>query len=465
MVLGKGLDGCGVQRGAIEMMLWAKRHGHKYDIFYVDERGFARGYKHGKLDFKRMKVPDFRTHADNIDKNYDVVVLNSYPSAKHTHACVHGFYHDFVKRINRPVIVGMMHEITKQMIDRIPMLFLILNRCDVVRCFSEKTWFANEFKKYFPRKRVERFRIWTSLPELDALRLKHADRPRLKRLLYMGRWTTMKDPRRCLELAPILERLDPEFDVRLIGIEKSVGAKFDVIVHPRCEYYKYPTPDKLALTPQPGKSLAYGPYAYDVGLDQMTQSMFGASFYQLPKSPENYGDRMEYTQIEMISVGSIPVFDKNFGENNYTPDGKRFIDEWALAVWSDKYDLEWTAAVLHSLSLDPAMQKQYRDSSYEFVRQNFNADVILPDFFESALKAGKTSDVMEDRDLLTGVYCSSESADYAIREFEGKSFPLSFKEAETRTVNRFVGTMHKREEARVVTKVDSVPAVTLGDYF
>ena len=117
--------------------------------------------------------------------------------------------------------------------------------------------------------------------------------------------------------------------------------------------------------------------------------MFACSFYRMPKAPNDYGDRMEFTQIEIIGSGAIPVFDRHWSENNRTRDGKRYFDIPYSAIYSDKENLEETAQKIIEVANDPELQKKYIETSYKLVKQEFDANIVLPEMFNYILSVGK----------------------------------------------------------------------------
>lgn len=450
IVFGKGLDGCGVQRAAIEMATWAKKNEVKFDVYEYTGRVFCRAGgqkfpdKHNKFDITQLDEVAVR-----LNNDYDVVILNSYPSNKQGSQNVIDFYNKVMTKLEKPIIVGMMHEILRMNIDRIPMLMPILNRCDIIYNFSEKTNFSKELSKILPSKelgkRMRRFKMWIDLEELVSnYRNVYPLENKRRTLTYVGRWTTMKDPRRLLNMYPIMKEKDPNFHLIMHGIEKSVGAALDIIHQPNCfhklnfEKYDWSTPGVQA----------FGPYKYHEGMKAISESLFGCSFFRLPKAPNNYGDRMEYTQIEIIGCGSIPVFDKHFGEHNVDSNGNRFIDNDHLAVWSDRENLEETCDKLISIANDPAEQLRYRESGITFVDREFNANVVLPQMFSDILATGKDTGRMDERELLKNFY-GKENAydDFCSLLAEGKPPAMGLKEHEDMVLSFFATKKGKREEA------------------
>ena len=442
MIFGKGLDGCGVQRGAVEIATWAQRNDVQFDIYSMKGRAFARAKGHSMptdpIEFKHTDIPEI---TNKLNNNYDIVILNSYPSSKHSQEAIMMFYEGLVKKIEKPVLVGMMHEIKKANIDAIPMIIPMLNYCDLVYNFSEKTFFSKQLTSYLPSKslgeRMKRLKMWLDLREIESnYRNKYSLENKDKKLTYVGRWTSMKDPRRLLDLHPIIKEIDPNFHLALHGIERSIGAKYDIIDHPNSNYiFKF---DGTYDWTQPGVP-TYGPYVHAEGMKIISESLFGASFYRLPKEPHNYGDRMEYTQIEIIGCGTIPVFDKHYGEHNIDSNGNRYIDNDYLAVWSCRDDLEGTAEELVRIANDTSEQKRYRDSSFEFINREFNADNVLPEMFDYILKIGKDNNKFsDDKSLLEHLFKTNKVYDDYTNILSNDRIPaVGIKQIDTQTLCQF----------------------------
>jgi len=441
MIFGKGLDGCGVQRGAVEIATWAQRNKAQFDIYFMKGRSFARAKGHSMpidpVEFKYTEIPSL---TDKLNSQYDIVILNSYPSSKHDPRAVMAFYELLVKKIEKPIVVGMMHEIKKANIDAIPMILPILNYCDIVYNFSEKTFFSTEFSSYLPSKvlgqRTKRFKMWADLREIKKnYRDKYDLSNKERKLTYLGRWTSMKDPRRVLDLYPIMKDKDPSFKLALHGIERSIGAKYDIIDHPNSVYNLRFDGYDWGVNGVP----TFGPYDYDDGMKLISTSLFGCSFYRLPKEPHNYGDRMEYTQIEIIGCGTIPVFDKHYGEHNFDSNGDRYIDNDYLAVWSSRDDLGETADKLINIADSVAEQKKYRDASFDFIDREFNADKVLPSMFDYILATGKdTNKFSDDKSLLNHLFDNEKAfADYLGVLEDGRIPAVGIKQVTTQTLCAF----------------------------
>ncbi len=456
MIFGKGLDGCGVQRGAVEISNWAQKSGVQFDIYEMTGRAFMRAKGHDMptepIKFDPKDIPRL---TEKLNSTYDIVILNSYPSGKHSQEAVMSFYNNLVKKITHPVLVGMMHEIRGANIDKIPLIVPILNYCDIVYNFSTKTDFSKKLASIYPSKilneRVRRFSMYTDVDKLKAdFREKFASIEKEKRMIYVGRWTSMKDPRRMLELYPIMQKKDPTFGLALHGIEKSIGAKADIIDHPNCRFnidfkgdYNWQAPGVPV----------FGPYKYADGMREIASSMFASSFFRLPKDPQNYGDRMEYTQIEIIGCGTIPVFDKHYGENNYDSLGNKYNQTDSLAVWSNKNDLEETCDQLIQISNDPNLQKRYLDSGIAFIEQEFDAKNVMPAMIAEILSVGKDyNKFVNDNSLIPFIF-NDEQSFFDFENLSLKSIPaIGLKETDNKALRVFTSKKGKREDYKDYSK-------------
>jgi hypothetical protein len=199
----------------------------------------------------------------------------------------------------------------------------------------------------------------------------------------------MKDPKRMVDMF----KLDKDFHYSIHGIERSIGAKFDIIDitnwTDKFEGYNYDS----------DICESFGPYEYEDGMNLISNSMFGYSGYNLPKERHNYGDRFEYAQMEIIAVGTVPVFDWDYGMNNVAEDGSTFISN-PIAIWSNREDLNETKDKIHELSNDEAMYNDYLEAGIQFLRQEADASNVIPPMLKHIETVGKQTDKMSVNQLV-----------------------------------------------------------------
>lgn len=424
IIFGKGLDGCGVEKYASIFQSYTS-----CDVYTYKGKKFFRGGSHVKkyINFDDDNIVSL---ADKINNNYDIVIFNSMPNNNgFSSKYVKSFIFDFVFKITKPITVYMMHEIKSITFDRIPMHVAVANHCDIVYNFSEKTDYVKQIRGVLDHKK-ERFKRFISPLELkyDSLPFEEKE----KRIVYAGRWTTMKGPIRLLNFT----ELDSEFDAKLIGIERSIGASQDVLRHKNC-VYKLHTPKSYKEFLQ-CKENTLGDYLPDIGREIISKSLFGYSGFTLPKEPHNYGDRMEYSQAEIILYGTVPVFDKHYLENNYSSEGKPFID-YNFAIWSEKSDLSDALPKMIELANNKDMYDEYRKRGIEFIRREFSVDVVIPNMISEIKKIGKQQNYLSFNELLVKIYGSSNEFYDMIRMFPENVPSLNIKDCLNKELSYYDG--------------------------
>ena len=390
IVFGKGLDGCGVEKYAAVFQEFLSE---EVDVFSLKEKSFTRSGCHIG-PYKEFLPEDMRETAKMLDENYDIVIYNSYPGNSNKPSTIRSFFFDLMLNVNKPITVGMMHEIKKANYERIPMHIAIANQCDQVYNFSTTTDYSTAVKSILTHKkdRIRRFAM--------PMGINYKSTPfeqKEKRIIYAGRWTSMKGPNRILNFLNIPNN---EFKANLIGIERSIGAKGDIIDHPNCTYQ----PKFDNWKEDIDNFSIFGPYPYDVGQELLSTSMFGYSGFTLPKEPQNYGDRMEYSQMEIFINGTIPVFDKHYGENNVDSNGVRYIDNDKIALWSAEKDLSDVYDQMVEIANNKELYEEYVKNGKEFVYREVSSDIVVPAFVKEIQELGKDENKISFDELLTLVH-------------------------------------------------------------
>lgn len=423
-VFGKGLDGCGVEKFGYE---WQRYDPQNIHVYSLAERSFVRSGGHIKnaISFKPDEIP---TITKKLNNEYDIVVINSYPSPMHNRETVVSFYKDLVLKLEKPIVVSMMHEIKRANFDRIPLHLAIANASDFVFNFSTETDYSKDVSSILTNKklgeRIARMKLPFTVSDYDKYVIPFADKD--KRIIYASRWTSMKDPARLIEM----HALTKDIHMAIHGIERSIGAKFDIIDRSnyKAKFEKYDLTSELIES--------FGPYEYSTGMDLLSKSMFGYSGFRLPREPHNYGDRFEYAQMEIMAVGTIPVFDKHYGENNIDDNGNRFIDNPEIAVWSNRENLQDTVDQLLQISANEIVYNRYVEAGRAFVRQESEASTIIPKMIEHITKFGKQTNKWTHEEFLTKCYNQDVTATF--ENMMNNYVPaLGCKEVEEKSISYF----------------------------
>ena len=408
LVYGKGEDGCGVTRTGAEVQLWSKKVGASTHVYFYSEKKFSRSGGH-EIDSIFFKGDELSKIAERLDSDYDIVMFMNYPSNKHPHDYSKSFYYDFYDKIQKPYKVFHQSDIHKGQCDKTPYLLPMLVNADIIFHYDMNTWFSktiNDYKVQQANERLQRYTLWFNFDEVESVRNKYPIDEKIKSLTSVTRWSSLKNVGRTIDIMDSLLVKTPEIKCKVYGIERSIGAKFDILDRDDTTYVnktddQNPTDENVAV---------YGPVTRNAGLDIVASHLFASSFFSLPKNPENYGNRMEYTQIEMIGVGTIPVFDKHWGENNGVSDGRKYIDIPYSAIYSDGSDTKELADKLLAIASDPEEIQKYIETSYKLVKDEFDAETVLPKAIDTIMSKGKNTDQMSVYDICEK-YISTQFAD------------------------------------------------------
>lgn len=338
-VLGRGIEGAGVSRYAYEMNQWLLKNNYQADVLVINEKKWPR--------MKKAPIKVYETidqyNTDelvNLFNSYDYIFIHSVPSIKHSKDCQDRFK-EAVERTSTPKVI-FQNDHKLQSLSRNANFLDICKSCDRIASFGINTPFYLKVKDVLgEQEALNRYVHLHNSFDTSKL-LQYQKENHLNRITYLGRYATFKDPKRMLSLLNVNTTHNCELEC--IGIERSIGAVSNFfwidpktpILNDKIEFFTQLQPVENRDF---NKLYVFGPYDWEEGVEALSNSMFGASFYHLP--PETYGDNIEYAQVEMVGVGCIPIFDYGFGESvhayeNGVSTGKRLIDIENFAVFLKK---------------------------------------------------------------------------------------------------------------------------------
>ena len=438
-IAGKGADGCGVQRTTGELQYWASKNECIVDYYAFDKK-FSRSSAHDMTNIK-FNQKNLTEIIKDLNDNYDIIMFMSYPTAKMDHDYYRDFYQKMYKGITKPLKVIYIHDIHRLNIDRAPYLVNMIANADVVFHFDTDTWFSKTVDNFGLQKindRLHKYTLWLNFDALDVYRNDNVLWLKQAGLVSMTRWSSLKNIGRTIEIQNHILDKDPSWDCKVYGVERSIGAKFDILDRPDITYIN-PNGKRDGV----GKVEVTGPINRAEGLKKVSQSLFASSFFSLPKAPQNYGNRMEYTQIEIIGVGTIPVFDKHWAQNNKLNDGRYYYDIPYSAIYSDGIDTEKVANQIMEIANNQEEMEKYLKTSYELVYNEFNADFVIPKAIDLILSKGKNPVQYSDYDICEK-FVNKEFADKVLEVEEQGLIPcMGLGEIEEQNVYYIDGKKQK----------------------
>ena len=419
IVLGRHYDGVGCVACAREIWTWCMRNNIDLEIFVHVGKKSAR-FNSQRMDYVGYKEKDL----DDIQKRLnekDVVMFWSYPYAKFDHSYIRSFYDKIIKGLDKPIKVGFIYELHKTYINKIPYIAAIMNNMDVIYGYGPNTWFNRSMEAMFPHKKEEdRVRRMTHCIDLEEMKRYRNDQPgKERKIMFCGRWTTTKAPATLLNLAPYIKELDPNFSVKLRGIEKSIGAKSDIYDNPYCIDC---TNEKTGPKPnEKGCAEVYKEYIHADAMTELSNTMFGFSGFHLKES--EYSNRVECAMAEYINCGAIPVFGEHWAKHNrlIASTGETYYDhnlKHPFMITFTNDTLKETAEKIIEVSKDEKLQKEMIDNGYEILKKEFSPDWIVPDLFQTCLKLGHDTHKFKTEEDLIRSLIDDEFVDEYLKLYE-----------------------------------------------
>ena len=418
LMFGKGIDGCGVTRGAHIFEKWAIDNGVAETIivnFNNDQKIIRAKYTkwHGKIHHVYPSQTDVSEDILKIVNSCDIAIIHSYPTRKQAGKYIERFRR-FLERVQDPIIVCHDHCITRINAANIPQGNELHSMADVFVTQSLSGAAAVDAITFDPglRRRILENPIWIDPGSLDCFRTSVEDRQR--HLIYIGRHSPIKNPAMLCRVRP---HLCPDWEVSFIGCERSIssvsfppGSKLETCRNPYIPQYqdaikflrlnaanKYVPRDKKQLDKN-YNMVAYDTYQYNWGMQTLGSSFASWCGYSL-SNPAEYGSRMEYTMIESMLL-SMPIFNTSFLKNAFSPDGK---------LWSD-YDFLLSANIGEELQLADTLTRMWENKKEwkertaairELVGRFNSVDNLAPAYLSSIQKMGKRDNKVKGIDRIS----------------------------------------------------------------
>jgi len=388
ILLGRGTEGCGVTRVTIEHQNWFRKNGHTCEVYTMIDK-FKGKYVRTNSQENEFRVFKQEEACDVVkiieDDKVDVVGYYSLPSVKYNDNAKDNFLKRLVKGIHKPKKIMFQFDHKKASLNRNYAMLEIASEMDLLFTHSLTSAFGkliNENKINVPLIKMSQGFDFNNLTKYrkDISQLE-------KKLTFFSRFGIFKDPLRMIKLFPYLRDLG--FLCEMNGIEKSLAAMkliYNIEIPIHHEYarlmQKYNLP-KLRENLSLNELHIFGAYNRSVGLEQLSTSMFGCDFYNLEESA--YGDMIEYAMLEIIGVGSIPIFDSHFGEHVFLKNTKtKLIDIPNFAIWSNKKDgYEDVANQMNEIYNSQKLIKQYRDTSLEVAMIHANQNDAMNEILKN----------------------------------------------------------------------------------
>jgi hypothetical protein len=401
IVMGRGLEGCGVSKYSVEMAKYLKSHGHQYTIVASKDKSWSRKDAHVFDNLVHLKFADESNISTivNICNESDMVILNSLPSrpmgASKGHDPKVGInFRKILDQVSTPVVL-IQHDHNKLSIIRNDGLEEVVNRSDIIFSHAPNNDFVNEVKKMngstglanFLDDNVSEKRIFNFQPGMNFDDVKNTYwksieqiNPRVHR--WIGRTTFWKGFELMFNFAR--NHLTPTGCLTILeGIEKS-PAFLDFKNKFEFNNLIDKNPDNTDLTEYYGKlPVVFTLFKNAPLLERMSTTGFG---YQLSNMDPKYIHRsIEYTHCEIVATGAIPVFRKEYGDScTHAKYGDPLTAcSRTGTIWLSNNNMEECMNTIRMLENDSAMRDDWREMAFEFYKSHQNSEEVFQRLFNT----------------------------------------------------------------------------------
>ena len=391
IIMGRGIEGCGVTKFTVEQTKWFAKNGHEFTVYSSKDKSWTRKNAHDVSNVVQLKFAKVEETNKMIAgcNEADVVIINSLPSLSHPEAAIENFIRT-LNEIKKPVVL-IQHDHSSLSIKRNAAIKEAVQKADILFGHSD----TNDFAKYVSEvtgggglagffgedssKTILNFQPGMDFDSVRAKYWKHIEETDPIMNKWIGRTTSWKGYVQMFKFHN--EFLRPNnYITTFEGIEKSPAylgfrelSEFNGMIDKNID-------DVTLELDQP--AYVFGPFVNDQMLERMSKVGFG---YQLSLLDARYIQRsIEYTHCEVACTGVVPVLRKSYGERcTHRHFGKKLIDcENTGTIWLDDNDMQPAFDLLNKLAKDPELRNQYREQAFEFYKLHQDAEYTFAEMMK-----------------------------------------------------------------------------------
>lgn len=393
ILLGRGVEGCGVTRCAIEFQ---KAMPGTQIIATLDKKwGRKKGMEFDYSEFLAASPEETQNVLNNLN-TMDLVVIYSVPSKDHPIECQDSFL-KLVKDIKvRKVMIHVDHSVKS--LHNNANLKELCSSVDLVMTHSSSGVLA----KWFDKERIQtpfdtmelgfdydyiRARYWKPIEETEG-----------KTVRWIGRSARWKGPHIMVDFHDA-ELRSRGYRTILEGLEASIN--YVLVLYkdmhekqiPRDVVNKFRIRKELGETKEfthgeevyGGPAYCYPPYINTECMERLSTSGFGSDLYHLKS--EQYGNNIENCHAECVAVGTVPIFHRHFGQNIiHKVTGDACINSKdSGTIWLDESNYEACRDIMTCLSADKVLRDEWREMAFEFWKSHSDSDDVVKDIVRKAM--------------------------------------------------------------------------------
>lgn len=407
LLLGRGIEGCGVTRFTIEIEQYLQKTGNCVKVLASSDKSWGRKTTQ-ENDFV---LHSFKSGAWSDDTEYDLCIITSTPPKnidkdESISDLIYTNFLNTLKNLNTRIVYlqcdNKIHSINRNFYVDIKYMNTFFELLDRIVVHNINADFVKKFIHKYQLRRcgftvAQQVLISTDFDEVASF-IEDADKVD-KTCWFIGRSAQWKGWREFRDFHSSLLMKNGYTSV-LEGIELSINAKQDLCNIDENNHYTWRS-DNLYEEGEIGAPveaildniddfrnkpiLVYGPYNRIEALNRLHRAKFGMFFTYTGKE---FGGQIEITFLEIVASGTVPVIRKELWETAF------FNDVWLKDLGSPEnlgivvYDSSNPQKCLDLMNLlndDEELYAKYLKNSLSFCKSQFNRDYIINRLIEKCL--------------------------------------------------------------------------------
>jgi hypothetical protein len=363
ILMGRGIEGCGVTKHTIEFIKYCIEMNYEYKIFIIDDKKWPRRNMQNIFEFNHSlySLENYNILSNEINE-YDFLIIRSLPPS--TNEFNH-FWIILLDNINIKKVLSY-HDHSILSLKRDSNLYNTIKICDLHFGYNIDNPFG-KLVKQITGKNLELINKGYYFDDIDI----DYENKQLNHFKFIGRTTSWKGLQDFVDFFKFCNIENKKnFIFSMEGIERSIA--FVGFYNNNKEYINYNIGNVNNFWKDKNfdsnKIYIYGNFDNNEMKKRMNKCGFG---FQLSKLKENYlKSFFEYTHLEIVDSKTIPIFNYAWGNNTFY-NNEKLINLDCGILWYDKSTMKELLDMIEFLLVNKSIYIKILNDSYQFLK-NYN---------------------------------------------------------------------------------------------
>lgn len=427
-----------------ELVKWGNRNDVDFMTYYYHAPSkkpvvYDDGYQH---EYRIFTIDSIEETLKELNSYDAVLLINPARTIRMTTEHVLAF-HEMYKRIETKKVFQQhtnfirSHTLT-------PYLWSYINESDLIYTHSlNSNFIQHAYKLPSKKNRCKLLKTGIDINELNRQSKESSIVRDPHKVTYCGRFVGYKGPVLLMNFGDELSKNN--FKPSVYGMDSSLGCRLAVLEHRNCNNLLFPNRPKCE---NPVVDV-YGRISREEVLKKYRESMFSwccVSFRNNDQNKKAFENRLEYSTIESIANGSIPILEKVWAETNFTYDGIRFSEIENFAILYDKENPQTTIDKMLEVANNPELQQAYRETGLKVISSQYDINKVTSQIIKDISEIDIDKDkIKDDIELVRFITENDKLTDYYIKQKEeNKIVPLHQNSTTKNQLGIFSGKAIKR---------------------